>query len=251
MLQIITPDFRKKIEMLVSKHGSANALGNALGVSNTTVSNWIGSGEFIRDKAYEKLLQEMLRYGIITPGEMSVYKLGLKNVRESSNAELYVPEKAVQKFPVISDAAAAECNTAFMPISDYAEINAEDQVSFTEGKEGDVVIRVTGSSMSPWYPPGTLILVRPNQRLQTGERVVAVLKDGEVVFKCFAEKGDKYYLLSINQSGKDYEFRKDEYNPVRAVYTVIQSMRDEKALDRAMAEAGIHHFWETKLKELN
>lgn len=29
MLQIITPDFRKKIEMLVSKHGSANALGNA------------------------------------------------------------------------------------------------------------------------------------------------------------------------------------------------------------------------------
>lgn len=32
MLQIITPDFRKKIEMLVSKHGSANALGNALGV---------------------------------------------------------------------------------------------------------------------------------------------------------------------------------------------------------------------------
>lgn len=168
-----------------------------------------------------------------------------------SNAEFYRPEKAVKKFPVISAAAAAECNTCYMPIAEYASLNAEGEVSFTEGRDGDIVIRVSGTSMQPWYPEGTLILVRPNACLRNGERVVAVLSDGEVVFKCFAEKGDYFYLLSINENdGKDFKFSKKNYTAVRNIFQVIQSMRDERAVDKAMNDAGIHHFWEKKLREL-
>ena len=158
---------------------------------------------------------------------------------------------AITSFPVISDSAAAQnAGTCYYPISDWADEYAEERISFSQGRAGDFVIRVTGDSMLPWYPNGTLVLVRPNVRVNNGERVVAVLADGSVVFKIFAEKGDYIHLFSVNSGdGKDFHFKKDE-NAVRAVYPVIQSMRDERALDRAMSDSGIHHGWEEKLKSL-
>lgn len=158
---------------------------------------------------------------------------------------------AITSFPVISDSAAAQnAGTCYYPISDWADEYAEERISFSQGRAGDFVIRVTGDSMLPWYPNGTLVLVRPNVRVTNGERVVAVLADGSVVFKIFAEKGDNIHLFSVNSGdGKDFHFKKDE-NAVRAVYPVIQSMRDERALDRAMSDSGIHHGWEEKLKSL-
>lgn len=156
-----------------------------------------------------------------------------------------------QRFPVISEAAAASCNTAYFPIADWAEEYAEDRVSFSEGRPGDFVIRVSGESMMPWYPPNTLILARPHERLKSGDRVIAVLGDGSVVFKVFAEKGDKFFLFSVNsEDGRDFTFRKDDFTSVRGMYLVIQSMRDERALDNAMSKNGIAHFWQKKLEEM-
>lgn len=156
-----------------------------------------------------------------------------------------------QRFPVISEGAAAECNTAYFPIADWAEEYAEDRVSFSEGRPGDFVIRVAGDSMLPWYPPNTLILARPNERLKNGDRVIAVLGDGSVVFKVFAEKDGNFYLFSVNSAdGKDFTFKKNDFTGVRAMYLVIQSMRDERALDHAMSQNGIHHFWQDKLEHL-
>ena len=105
--------------------------------------------------------------------------------------------------------------------------------------------------MLPWYPPNTLILARPNERPKNGDRVIAVLADGSVVFKVFAENGDYFYLMSVNDTdGRDFKFRKNDYAAVRAIYLVIQSMRDERALDRAMDQKGIAHFWQEKIKNL-
>ena len=157
----------------------------------------------------------------------------------------------VTDFPVISEAAAAQCNTAVIPIADWANEQAEKRVSFSEGRAGDFVLRVSGESMMPWYPPSTLILARPNERPKTGDRVIAVLGDGSVVFKVFAEKGDFFYLLSVNETdGQDFKFQKSDFTAIRAIYLVIQSMRDERALDRAMDEKGISHFWEAKIAKL-
>ena len=159
--------------------------------------------------------------------------------------------ETIKSFPVISEAAAAQCNTAFIPIVDWADEYAEDRVSFSEGRAGDFVVRVTGESMLPWYPPNTLILARPNERMQNGDRVIAVLGDGSVVFKVFAEKDEYFYLLSVNDTdGRDFKFRKNDFSAVRAIYLVVQSMRDERALDRAMSQKGISHFWQDKIKDL-
>lgn len=161
------------------------------------------------------------------------------------------PEEKIQTYPVISEAAAATVNTLYLPACEYAREYAEDFVSFSKGREGDFVIKVVGDSMAPWYPSGTLLLVRPNAFLQNGDRVIAVLADGAVLFKLFAQDETNFYLMSENlKDGKDYKFAKNDFNGVRAMYLVIQSMRDEQALDAAKREQGIPFEWMERMKSL-
>lgn len=239
-MKILTLEILNGFTRMRAKLGSDTEIAKQLNLSKAHIGrirkNQIN---YINDDTWDRIKPILAQY-------MSKEELETK----PSNAELYTSAKQILRFPIISSAAAAECNTAFYPLLDYAEENSEGMVSFTEGRKGDVVIRVTGSSMEPWYPEGTLILVRPNQRVRTGERVVAVLNDGEIVFKCFAEKGDKFCLFSINENGKDFIFEKKNFTAVRGIYVVIQSMRDERALDRAMSQVGIHHAWERKLEEV-
>jgi SOS-response transcriptional repressor LexA len=177
-----------------------------------------------------------------------ILKPYIKNAE--SNAEFVRLDTKDKLFPVISDAAAAGCNTSYIPLAEYARENSEEMRFFDLGKSGDVVIRVAGESMLPWYPPGTLVLVRPNKRPHTGQRVVAVLEDGDVVFKIFGETKKHFHLLSLNShDGKDFHFKKDDYHSIRSIWIVIQSARNELELDKAMQNAGIHHEWENKLQK--
>ena len=153
-------------------------------------------------------------------------------------------------FPVIGMAAAAEVNTLSFPLAEYALEHAETYQYFPTGREGDFVLEVSGESMLPWYPPGTLLLIRPNQRLRTGTRVVAILGDGEVVFKVYGEKNGKIGLFSIDEGGKDFIFDAQSYGNIRGLYQVIASVRDEEKLDLEMTRAGIHHRWEEKINKL-
>lgn len=177
----------------------------------------------------------------------SPYRKKLREVRLVPPVEL---EKEIQ-LPVVSLAAAAEVNTAIYPIADWAENNAIDRQSFRLGRPGDIVLEVDGESMLPWYPPHTRLLCRPC-RPKTGDRVVAVLKDGETIFKVYVEGRKRFGFRSINQKeGLDYKFEKTDFTAVRSIYTVIESARDERALDKAMSESGIHHFWQKDIDELD
>lgn len=154
--------------------------------------------------------------------------------------------------PVISEAAAAECNPGMMPLLDCVNQYSDEKVFFTAGRKTDFAIKVSGTSMMPWYPPKTVLLVRPYQDIQNGKRVVAVLDDGEIVFKVFARTRDnRIALMSINdQDGRDYLFPANGKG-IRYICRVIQSLRNEDELDEAMAEMGVHHHWEDKLDNLN
>ena len=251
-VHIITPEFREKIKELRSKFPSENQMAMEIGVAHTTLRTWLRDGILIRPRAYESLIEVMIRFQIIRPEQTAYFdkQTNEKESKPTTNAEPYTQK--LRQFPIISDAAAAECNRCYMPIADYAESNSEGTVGFSEGKPGDFVLRITGNSMLPWYPEGTLVLARPNQLLHNGDRVIAVLNSGEVIFKIFAEQGDCFYLLPINEEdGKEYEFKKNDFTSVRAIYTIIQSMRDEQAIDRAMSQAGIKHSWQKKLEELS
>lgn len=216
--------------------GTNAEMARILGLSRAHIGRILsGVTNYLEDDTWARISGIMSRY--IRPDD-------------PSNVEPVAVEK-ISDFPVISEAAAAQCNTAYFPIADWADEYAEDRVSFSEGRAGDFVVRVSGESMLPWYPPNTLILARPNERPKNGDRVIAVLADGSVVFKVFAENGDYFYLMSVNDTdGRDFKFCKNDYAAVRAIYLVIQSMRDERALDRAMNQKGISHFWQDKIKDL-
>lgn len=138
-----------------------------------------------------------------------------------------------------------------MPLPDCVNERPEEQTYFRQVREGDFVIEASGAGMLPWHSDGALLLVPPYRPLRNGHRVIAVLGNGAVAFKVFAEKDDKFFLFSVNaEDGQDLVFRKDDFTSVRAIYLVIQSMRDERALERAMTQKGIRHFWQEKLKAL-
>ncbi len=171
-------------------------------------------------------------------------------LKEKSNAEPVLIKSDGKVFPVISEAAAVSCNTTYIPIADFAIENSDELRYFDSGLPGDVAIRITGESMLPWYPPGTLVLIRPNARPKNGQRVIAILGDGEVVFKIFSETKEHIHLLSINDhDGEDMHFAKDDYQAIRNLFVVVQSVRDELRLDQAMNEAGIKHRWQNKIKD--
>ncbi len=154
--------------------------------------------------------------------------------------------------PVISDAAAAECNPGLMPLLDCVNQYSEEKAFFPSGKPTDFVIRVSGDSMLPWYPSGTLLLVRPYQDIPNGKRVVAVLDEGEIIFKIFARtRKNEIALMSINDhDGRDYLFPSSGKG-IRYICRVVQSIRNEDDLDSAMSATGLHHNWEKKLDKLN
>ena len=152
----------------------------------------------------------------------------------------------LRQVPVISSASAAEaCRHYYLPIAEYALDHPEQMVSFSLGQAGDFAIQVTGDSMAPSYPEGTILLVRPNVRLANGDPVVAILANGEVVFKIFVEGKTKITLASVSgDDGRTYQFAKTDSRAVWALYKVIQSMRDEAAINEAMKSQGVAQSWE-------
>ncbi len=180
-----------------------------LGVSANTITNWKRGGEISVEnrRAIDRLIAD--------------YAASVK-LPDLRNAGPY---------PVLSLAAAATVNTAIYPIADYAAANAEDYQYFRRGRPGDFVLDVAGESMLPHYPAGTRLLCRPNTRPGNGQRVVAILKNSEIVFKIYAETEDEFFLRSLNDSGASYAFSKLNFDAVRAIYIVIESVRDEQTLD--------------------
>lgn len=171
--------------------------------------------------------------------------------KAESDAEV-ATDVAGSWLPVISDAAAAECNPGLMPLLECVNQYSEEKAFFPSGKPTDFVIRVSGDSMLPWYPSGTLLLVRPYQDIPNGKRVVAVLDEGEIIFKIFARtRKNEIALMSINEhDGRDYLFPASGKG-IRYICRVVQSIRNEDDLDHAMSVTGLHHNWEKKLDKLN
>ena len=216
-------------------------LGKKLGIPKTNISAWENGKRAIPMKHIDKLgkILKLSEAEILNAVSGSVS--ADENVRPPSGEGCFVP--------IISSAAAATCNPGITPLLDCVNSYSEDKTWFKQAEEGDFVIEVTGSSMSPWYPDGTLLLVRPYQELKNGQRVVAVLDSGEIVFKIYAEKDNKVCLFSIDKSGRDFIFTRPLV-PLRYICRVIASQRNEDDLDEEMRHVNIVHDWQNKLENL-
>lgn len=232
-------------------------VGKALGVSKQLISAWENNAANIDPKHFDKLktilqIDESMMLSIVSDNAFS-QKISedneLREIRAARISNVRPPSGDGCFVPIITSAAAATCNPGLTPLMDCVNQNSEDKTWFKQAKDGDFVIEVTGTSMSPWYPDGTLLLVRPYQELKNGQRVVAVLDSGEIIFKIYAEKGNKICLFSIDHGGKDFIFTKPLV-PLRYICRVIASQRNEDDLDEEMRHVNISHDWQKKLNEL-
>ena len=239
------------------KAGSIRKLANICGFTPSNISKWNGKVgtqkvDNIEWSCWEPLWQYLTKEEIISPDDIrwmppSVMREAMISGKikpaPGSTVDFNIPK--ITNFPVISLCAAAEVNTTYYPLAEYADQYAEEQATFTAGRPGDFVIRVCGESMKPWYPPGTLLLVRPHQHIKNGDRVIAVLGDGDVIFKCFVERKKTIMLVAINgEGGKNFEFQKNDFAAIRDLYKVIQSLRTEEEIDHAVHENGMKQFWQ-------
>lgn len=177
----------------------------------------------------------------------------LLNATRQEISKRLTPDNSVHQskmFPVISESAAIKVNTLAFPISEWAETYSKERQYFSDGQPGDFAIRVFSNSMIPWYPPETILLVRANQRICQGERVIVIMETGEVIFKIYVEKENKFALLSIDDSGVDYLYPPRCQSEIKGIYRIISSVRNEEKISFAMRQSGLHHKLEQKLKEL-
>jgi len=76
----------------------------------------------------------------------------------------------------------------------------DDTIEYDGPDETAFALRVTGDSMMPNFPPGTIITVSPKHPPGNGHLVVAKIKNEGVLFKLFHHSGDgkKITLTSYN-----------------------------------------------------
>lgn len=238
-------DFVKKQFAEQAQSSTQAALGKRLGLSATTINRLIhGNAELgsLPISILGKLCPDLINREVLNPSPDNSL-VPASDVRPVATGDgAFVP--------IISSAAAASCNPGLMPLLDCVNQYSEDNVFFKQAKPGDFAIEVSGTSMSPWYPEGTLLLVRPYQDLRNGQRVVVVLDEGEIIFKIYAERGDKICLFSIDGEGRDYVFTKPRV-PIRYICRVVASIRNEDDLDEEMAHRHIAHDWQRKLNDVS
>lgn len=147
---------------------------------------------------------------------------------------------AFRAFPLISSEALVEASrSVYLPISDYAMENQQDMLHFSKGQNGDFAVQVSGVDMLPQYPEGTVLLVRPNVKLNNGNPVLAILQNGEILFRIFFEINDKIYLIAYNDNAKFLSFDKNDYKAIIGIYLIVQSIRDEVEISKQINQEEI------------
>lgn len=216
------------------EHVTGKDVAAMLGVSANTITNWRKGGTMSVSsrRLVSKLVKDFRNVPSKRPGDCS----------------FDVPSPVF--VPLLTVAQAASVQTS--PFGPAQNIEDGAQSGFMNPKPGDFAIVVSGRSMLPWYPPGTHILVGRDEIPKTGDRVVAMLAgNSEPIFKVFVDCGDTFELLSINSRDglPPIQLNKMDRTEWYWCWPIKESKRNERDLDAAMREFGIHHFWEDRVVE--
>ena len=182
-----------------------------LGTAPETISRWKKSGKLGRSN------RDLLAIWLASKGiDLDAELLKRTMQKRPGDCSFDVPAPVFVPLLTVAQAASVQAS-AFGPAAQNIEEGS--QSGFMNPKPGDFAIVVSGRSMLPWYPPGTHILV--------------------------------FELLSINS--------RDGLPPIRLnkmdrtewywCWPIKESKRNERDLDNAMKEFGIHHFWEDRVTE--
>lgn len=221
----------RKFEEYFTDHGwTFEQAAAAIDVSRSSLFNWKNG------KPISKRARVAMRALIAEPENSAPPK-------RPGDCSFDVPAPVFVPLLTVAQAASVQAS----PFGPAQNIEEGAQSGFMNPKPGDFAIVVSGRSMLPWYPPGTHILVGRDEIPKTGDRVVAMLAgNSEPIFKVFVDHGESFDLLSINSRDglPPIHLNKMDRTEWYWCWPIKESKRNERDLDAAMREFGIHHFWE-------
>lgn len=193
-------------------------LGEMLGVSKQLVCTWERGAARIDIKHANKL-----------KAALNISEEMVTALIEGSSME------PLLKFPVVTDVTVENWNTVNYPFDDLLKEYSEGRpLAFNQGRKGDFIIRVSRDTLLPWFPEGSLILVRPNASPISGKQVIIVDVEGKMFPALFTitEDNDAFYYVMLKKATTEtLKLYKKEYpKHFRAVYQVVLSASSEEAL---------------------
>ena len=158
----------------------------------------------------------------------------------ADNEAVPVREANVQfrAVPVLSFAQAAGYEPALEPLCDYLRETSDRSALFFDVADNCFALEVSGDSMAPDYPNGSIALVAAGDYPQRGDIVAAKLNDGQVVIKEYHRCNNVITLTSINPDGKSFEWHcKEQPGYVQWMWPVLEIIlkpRDRRWAQRKM-----------------
>ena len=211
--------------------GSVLKLSKMFGVSHSTVLFW-GSGRTRRIDG------DVWRYKVFPVLERYLRRGGVWARLDSGAVDSYgrlgvgLAAASLHEVPVVGLAQATGFDPALEPFEAYARGCGEETAFFAMApKSGHFALRIEGRSMEPEFPDGTLILVAGGEFVESGDIVVARIREnGQVVVKRLQSMGARMRLESLNGSGLCYEWdRNSERGFLEWMHPVVEAKVDLRA----------------------
>jgi len=187
---------------------TAKEMCKELNVTQNTWTNW-KKGKSINSKN---------RFGII-----SIIGIEIPDLRPPSHVNV-----VTQSFSAIEDKQLADTFQPYMSIVLWAHDHSMTHISFPAGKDGDIVIVVTDGFLSPPFPINSYLLSRPGACIATGDTVIVLMDNGNILARTFIERDDDFMLVSlVNDESQNLIIPKRGPQGIKLMLRVIQSIRNE------------------------
>ena len=163
-------------------------LSENLGISYSTVSDWINGNAYPR----------------IDKIEMMANYFGI-NKSDLVEEEKYNNEISALKIPVLGNVAAGIPITAVEDILDYEEVPISWQ------SQGEFfALRIKGDSMEPKIDDGDVVIVKQQSDASSGDTVIALVNGGDATCKRLEKTDNGIMLVSTNPKYPPMFFTKED-----------------------------------------
>lgn len=223
-----TQEFTEKLRFYLKSHNiKQKELAEKVGVSAVTINNLLNGRDNFGAKAAAKWSQVLglNPLWLLTQGEQGEMLLNEPSAQSTPKAQ----DPDIINIPILS----LDARGGFLP-NDKADIEqyTTKMLPFSRSIacEGDVVVPVYGDSMSPRYPSGSHILIRPlpmwREWLELGQSYVLELSDWRRTIK-IVRKGatnDTYRLECYNV---DYDTTEIPKSLIEHIWQVLMCVKRE------------------------
>lgn len=218
-----------RLAYAIDRAGSKASIARACNVTEQAVTGWLKTGRVHRKHLPTIASMAGVRLEWLTWGEGDpVLSQDMIDQMESDIREP-VPDYNVSqgpqirgKVPLISwvqAGAAAEAVDIFNPGVADEWIDTTAQI-----KDHTYALRVEGDSMTPNFPPGTILIVEPDMPAEIGDYVIAKNGEEEATFKKLTKDAGRWLLKPLNQQYPIIPMD-DAYEVIGVVREAVQKFR--------------------------